>query len=354
MAGAIVTAGNGFWAEAGLRLAYFGGAARLAELRRKPVGLILKFERVRPRRGDRFQPLRCHEITPEFLERAIKALRRWNCDVVSLDEAIARLRDPGSAGRFVCLSFDGGYRDLMTFGYPVLSRHRVPFTVYLPTAFMDGLGEAWWLALEQVIARTDRIAMMIEYTERRFEIADTAAKHQLYRFLGDWMHSLAPAELSAVIHDLCKRYSVDLAKLSREAAMGWDEVGQLAADPLVTIGTATVNHPVLANLNDNAAIKEITMGRAVARAALGRDVPHFAFPFGDAKSFNANQVRLLQDAGFASAVTALPGVLDARRPPDLLRLPRLAWDGRRRSIRPLRVLLSGLMPGAAGHLALRD
>jgi hypothetical protein len=46
----------------------------------------------------------------------------------------------------------------MTFADPVLARHRVPFALYLPTSSPDGLGEAWWLALEQVIATTDRIA----------------------------------------------------------------------------------------------------------------------------------------------------------------------------------------------------
>ena len=41
----------------------------------------------------------------------------------------------------------------------MLSKHGVPFTVYLPTAFPDGLGEAWWLALEDMIAREERISL---------------------------------------------------------------------------------------------------------------------------------------------------------------------------------------------------
>ena len=41
------------------------------------AGVVLRFERVRPRRADRFQPLRSQEITPEFLDRTIRALKRW-------------------------------------------------------------------------------------------------------------------------------------------------------------------------------------------------------------------------------------------------------------------------------------
>ena len=76
----------------------------------------------------------------------------------------------------MCLTFDGATRDLMIIGYPVLARHGVPFTVYVPTAFPDGLGEAWWLALEAVIARNDRIALMMDRVEKRFEIADVGRK----------------------------------------------------------------------------------------------------------------------------------------------------------------------------------
>ena len=68
----------------------------------------------------------------------------------------------------MCLTFDGGYKDVLASAYPVLSRHGVPFTVYLPTAFPDRLGEAWWLALEQVIARESRISLVMDRKERHF------------------------------------------------------------------------------------------------------------------------------------------------------------------------------------------
>ena len=163
------------------------------------------------------------------------------------------------------------------------------------------------------------------------------------------MRSLAPPDLSAAINDLCKRYSVDLAGLSREAFMNWDDLAKLAADPLVTLGSATVNYPVLTSLKDVAAVREMTMGQAVAQAALHRDVPHFAYPFGDRASFNRQHVMLAEQAGFASAVTALPGIVLADGRSNLHALPRIAWDGRQRSLRAMRVMLSGVMLHAQRH-----
>ena len=220
-----------------LELAYFSGVPWLRRRGAGGAGVIMRFERVRPRRPARFQPLKSGEITPTFLDRTIRALKRWKYDIVSMDEVCRRAVTLALPRRFVCLTFDGGYKDLVTSAYPVLSRHSIPFTVYVPTAFPDGLGEAWWLALEEVIACEQRISLMMDRKERHFNIGSTSEKYQLYEFLEGWMRSLAPSDLSTAIRDLCERYSVDLAAVSREASMDWDDLAKLAADPLVTFGS---------------------------------------------------------------------------------------------------------------------
>ena len=98
---------------------------------------------------------------------------------------------------------------------------------------------------KQVIARESRISLVIGDKEQRFTVAGNAGEvGAVFEFLESWMRSLPPPDLSVAINDLCTRYSVDLAALSREASMDWDDLAKLAADPLVTIGSATVNYPV--------------------------------------------------------------------------------------------------------------
>jgi len=324
-----------------LELAYFSGQAWF---KRKGAGVILRFQRVRPDGRDgsaRFQPSRSREITPAFLDRAIRALKRWRYDIISIDEVSRRAVTLATKRRFVCLTFDGGYKDIVTSAYPVLSRHRVPFTVYVPTAFPDGIGEAWWLALEQVITRDRRISLVMGRQERHFDVPGMTEKYELYDYLSRWMRSLEPLDLSAAIKDLCTRYAVDLAALSREAALDWTDLTTLAADPLVTIGGATVNFPVLSNMKDAAALKEMTMGKVVVEAALRRDVRHFAYPFGDRPSWQRKHMTMAEEAGFVSAVSTIPGVVESTGQTPLLALPRMTWDGRLNSLRAMRVILSG-------------
>ncbi|AWM01609.1 polysaccharide deacetylase family protein [Bradyrhizobium amphicarpaeae] len=319
-------------------LAWFTGQAAL---RSRGAGAILRFERVRPRQRGGFQPLRASAITPQFLDRAIRALKRWDYGFIGMDEVCRRAVTLPEQQRFVALTFDGAAKDLIDFAYPVLAHHAVPFAIYVPTAFPDGVGQAWWLGLEQVIARESRISLMMGEKEQRFVVTDSAEKQALFSHLESWLRSLSPADLSAAIADLCTRYRIDLAALSREASMNWEDLAKLAADPLVTIGSATVNYPVLANMKDAAALREMTMGKAVAESAFRREVGHFAFPFGDRASFRRSHVMMAEAAGFASAVSTISGIVDAEGRTNLRALPRISWDGRVRSLRMLRVLVSG-------------
>lgn len=322
-----------------LELAGLGIVAPLIEARARPVGAILRFARVRPARPAAFQPLKQDEVAPEFLERVLRALRRWRYDIVPIGEVISRVNAGGS--RFACLTFDGGSRDLIEHAVPVLKRHAAPFMFYLPTGFIDGVGEAWWLALEQVVATHSRISLMMNGEERRFKLESNAEKREVYDYLANWLRGLPPAELANAIGDLCKRHGTDLASVSRTFAMSWNDVAGLTADSLATIGTATVHLHALSNLSASEAAREIRMGRAVAEAATGRTLPHFAYPF-DAAGYGRREIGLAGEAGLATAVTTNPGVIMRGAIPDPLALPRITIDGRMPSLRVLRAQLAGV------------
>jgi len=71
------------------------------------------------------------EVTENaFVEQMAWLAHRYQ--VVDLETALARRGDP-DASRLVVLTFDDGYEDFYRLGFPVLSRHGMPFTLYLTT-----------------------------------------------------------------------------------------------------------------------------------------------------------------------------------------------------------------------------
>lgn len=58
-------------------------------------------------------------------------------DVVSLDLAVDRLEN-GDSSPSVVLTFDDGFADVYDHAFPLLRKHKLPFTLYLTTAYVGG------------------------------------------------------------------------------------------------------------------------------------------------------------------------------------------------------------------------
>jgi peptidoglycan/xylan/chitin deacetylase (PgdA/CDA1 family) len=326
----------------GMECLYFSGAHIVSRPFFGGVGAILALHHVRPARPDRFQPNRVLEVTPQFLTRLVRGLRRSGLEFITLDEMHRRMVEGDFVKRFICLTFDDAYRDTLRFAYPVLKDAGVPFAIYVPTSFPDRLGELWWLALEAVIARNNRIGLAIDGRDRKFDCYTLAEKRRLYHGLYWWLRDRSTEnEMRDIVRRLAAFYQVDVAAFCAELCMDWSELARLAADPLVTIGAHTVNHPILLRLPKEAARAEMDLSPSVIEAALGVRPAHLSYPYGDRAASAAREFELAAELGFKTAVTARPGVLFAAHSQCMTALPRIVVDGNYQRMRYLRVLLSG-------------
>ena len=328
--------------RAGLETLNFTGAHALLKPIFGGVGVILTLHHVRPSRLDAFQPNRMLEIEPAFLEAVIQALRQSRVDLVSLDEMHRRLTERDFRRRFVCFTFDDGYRDNRTWAYPILKRYEVPFGLYLPTSFPDRIGELWWIALERVIASTAQIGLVMDGKDRWFDCRTIESKRDAFAYVYWWLRGLpSEEEVRSVVRDLARRYEVDIAAICEELCMTWDEIAELAADPLVTIGAHTVNHVMLQKVPESVVRSEMQMGSVVIEAALGIKPTHFAYPVGDRATAGPREFGIAAEVGYKTAVTTRPGVLFASHRNHLHALPRISLNGEYQQLRYAQVLMSG-------------
>ncbi len=328
--------------RAGLETLYFTGTHRLARSFFAGMGAILTFHRVLPAHDEPFQPHRGLEITPDFLDALLGALSRADVDIVSMDEAWRRLNGAPGGRRFVAVTFDDGYRDTLDNAWPILKRHEVPVTLYVASAFAEGTGLLWWEALGEAVARNDAIEATIDGKLRRFDCSTPEAKDETYDTLYGWLRGMADeTELDAAAAAIAARNGVDTAAQCRALCMGWDELAGLAADPLVTIGSHTVNHPFLAKCDLETARFEMTESRRMIERKLGVRPEHFAYPVGAPDAAGPREFALAAELGYKTGVTTRAGVIFANHAGHLTALPRISVNGEFQQLRFIEVLLSG-------------
>jgi peptidoglycan/xylan/chitin deacetylase (PgdA/CDA1 family) len=327
--------------RAGLGALYFSGAHHLLRPIFSGVGAIFMLHHVRPRRDADFQPNRHLEVTPEFLRTVLTHLRERGIEVVTMDEVHQRLIERNFSRQFACFTFDDGYRNNRDFALPVMREFDAAFTLYVTSDFADGNGRLWWITLERVIAKAERIEATIGGVAYRLDASTPSAKQAAFDRLHDWLRSLSEHDLQREMDAMCARHGIEQTSICRELCMSWDELKALASDPLVTIGAHTITHCNLAQQSEEIAKEELSAGRARIEAALDRPALHIAYPYGDKPAAGAREFALAGACGYKTGVTTRPGMVFAESASHLTALPRVSLNGNYQNARILPVLTSG-------------
>lgn len=337
-----------------LKLAHSAGIHRVFGTAAAGRGVILMLHKVgnglretlaRPQHRDLV-------VTPEFLGRMIERVRRLGYDIVTLDEAVERLGDPG-AKRFAVFTLDDGYRDTLEVAYPLFRAADAPFTVYIPTSWADGRGMIKWAVLEALAARGSPIEFPGDSLPPRLPTDTPRQRAVAIETLDGHLNRLDSDRRVPALLDIARANGIDVAAVCRREIMTWDEIRQLARDDLVTIGAHSVDHVDLSELAPGERERQIVDSKARVEAELGLPCRHFAYPYGDMEVAGSDEVGQVAAAGFATAVTSRRGVVSEFYRNHLTALPRIAMSGRMEDPRCLEMLISGVPDMVLDHLRRR-
>ena len=301
-------------------IAHYSGIGKALALRYGGPGVIFMLHSTVDDAGSYLEAgIRCPVAA---LEQTLSWLQDNGVDFVSLDEAVERLGGP-PAGKFCAFTFDDGYADNLTHALPIMESFAAPFTVYVATGMMTGNIDAWWLGLAALIRAQDHIEL--PDLDCRFACNDQASKKRTYLAIETLIHSDFDA-LATVKASIADR-GIDSAALARREGLSTEQLRRLAASPLVTIGAHGERHINLARASVAEAEQDMIDSRHTLEDIIGRDVVHFAYPFGHAKACGPREARIARAAGFRTAVTTRRGTLFPAHRDHLYALPREPLGG---------------------------
>ena len=95
-------------------------------------------------------------VSPALFSAQMEALADADVTVIGLEQAAELLND-GAHGRYVCLTFDDGYRDNLDQAVPILERLQLPAQIYLATMVIDGGARFGWYREQPPLLTWDEV-----------------------------------------------------------------------------------------------------------------------------------------------------------------------------------------------------
>lgn len=266
-------------------------------------------------------PLLPEEMTGEhFLKDMQMLARRFN--VLSMPEALRRLREGSLPPYALCLTFDDGYRDNYTVALPILQRLGLPATFFVATGFLDG-GRMWNDTLLEILRRwPDENIDLADWGVPAIAVSTLEDRRKAYKSLQRWLRRIGITGRDDFLSMLAMRLG---QPLPADLMMTSEHVRELSQQGM-EIGCHTVSHPILTRVSDESVRLELTKARSTLEALTQKPVRYFAYPNGiPCDDYDSRHVRAVADCGFEAAFSTAWGVATAGS--DLYQLPRFTpWD----------------------------
>jgi peptidoglycan/xylan/chitin deacetylase (PgdA/CDA1 family) len=265
------------------------------------MGHILMFHRVVPDNNKvRIHNHKSLEISPSRLEEIINFFQKRDYLFISLDELLAIKNATKPVGKFVIFTFDDGYVDNFEYAYPIFKKQGVPFTIYVATSLPDSKAILWWYLLEDIIVARSSVQLEIEGQKVSYRTQSIKEKEIAFNKIRNWFAVADEKKLPVLTTSLFLGNEEAIAAKTRALSLTWEQVKALSQDPLVTIGSHTVNHFPLDSLTADKSAFEMNESKRIIESRIGREVKHFCYPLG---SHGRKEIELLKHSGYSTATT---------------------------------------------------
>ena len=296
---------------------------------------LLRFAARATRLRNRVVSLMYHEVLPDdepfdawhvVREGEFLAQMRYlqeHFDVVSLDEAYARIRSGAERRRPMALvTFDDGYRGNRDVVWPIAHRLGLPVTIFVAPSAVQSQTPYWYDRIIAAMIGDAPFAIDLRHHDLETYRVPRGLKGE-----GRWVEvQRLLARLQTVDQDRRDRVVADVEEQGRRdgsmvaplRALTVDDIRTMARSEEIGFGAHSLRHDTLTQLPPERARESILQSKLVLEEWTGRPVRHFAYPYG---RYDATVIGLVRECGFVTSHATIPGFW--REETSLYEIPRL-------------------------------
>jgi len=241
---------------------------------------------------------------PALLCKTLEQLRRERYTILSLEEAVRRLRERlGFPPRSLVFTVDDGYFDFAEVGAEVFAAFDCPVTVFVTIGFLEGTLWHWWDHIDYTIRQTKARALSLPFKETTLtlQLDDATDRSSLAAQVALDCTTLSETARRDFISALSIAAEVEIPTrpTPRYAPMSWEDTRRLEKQG-ISFGPHTMSHPILDQTTEADAEWQINESWKLLQQRVAHPLPIFAYPNGD---YGSREIEFAARAGLAAAVT---------------------------------------------------
>jgi len=237
-------------------------------------------------------------------------------EIIALSEAVERLRSGGVKHPTAVITFDDGYQNNFDVAFPILSKEKIPATIFLTTGLIDTNDTVWHCRLNLALSRTQRPC--IERNGFQFNLSTVDLKAKASAAIQERLKVLPPSRLMATMCDIISELDGDpdcsIGSGSPYRMLNKNAIAEMVASGLVEFGAHTHQHLILSRLSAAERFNEIRRSIDAIRELTGHPCKYFAYPNGRMRDYDPDSIQHLKACGIQMAVTTISGPNDRMTP----------------------------------------
>ncbi|MBI5374361.1 MAG: polysaccharide deacetylase family protein [Candidatus Schekmanbacteria bacterium] len=202
---------------------------------------------------------------------------------------------------FVAITFDDGYKSLISNVIPLVDKSNIPCTFFLPTGILSGDAIPLYIYIEAALNNKDSFEMLLN------ELHITKSKN----------HLLLKRSITSILasNNQGKTRSLVEKILNVNMLFGYIERNFLSAEdvrhissPFIEVASHSHSHADFSMLGKDEIKKELTHSREYLESVTSKKVLSFAMPFGGEKYFRNINAQVFSSSGYENTCSTVFGL----------------------------------------------
>lgn len=275
-------------------------------MRKRRLLMILNYHRIGDSTRTPYDPGVFSATAEEFDAQITYLKRRYH--ITTLEEVRHIAHGGNVSETLVLITFDDGYLDNYTLALPILRKHNVQGTFFLPTSFIGTGKLPWWDIIAFIVKQSQKKVIQLRFPEPATFVLEREGLSQVIKQILQLYKRPSMRESERFISEL--ESSCESSRPQAESArcfLNWEEAREMQRAGMA-FGSHTHTHEILAKLSPDQQLQELRQSREILESQLKVPIDTLSFPVGQKDTFSPETVRILDSTGYRAAFSFYGGL----------------------------------------------